>query len=220
MTACLLLGQRKSLHSLSGRLCCSPLNKKEIIITGCNLTALQVNAAAHWFWDLTSITTTLLSEKHLALFSVAETVKARIKFSEASTREMKETFTIIFNICKCNLFSVPSWQLGECVRSTCSLSTVSTLFETVQLQSKYISFIYLLISPHFYARKCIFKRTEHVVSVSVWVFSWSGFLSQSKNMHISLIGDPKFLLGMSVSGLTTTMQKHLVIPCFERDLHI
>lgn len=50
---------------------------------------------------------------------------------------------------------------------------------------------FILISPHFYDRKCLFKRDEHVLSVSVWVFSRSSFLPQSKNMHISFIGDPE-----------------------------
>lgn len=39
----------------------------------------------------------------------------------------------------------------------------------------------------------------HVLPVSVWFFSgYSGFLSQSKDMHIGLTGDSKLPLGINV----------------------
>lgn len=152
----------KSFNSLPGTLFCSPFNENEIIITGCNLTVLQVSPTAHWFWDLgrISITTTLLSEEYLALLSVVKAlvVKAGIKFSASSTGEMKETFTILFYFCKCNLFSVPFWQLGKRERNTCWLSTVSTLFETAQLQSKYISFIY---QAEIHNRSCLTRSCSY-----------------------------------------------------------
>lgn len=85
---------------------------------------------------------------------------------------MKETFTILFYFYWCNLFSFPSWSLSEPGRSTCWLSTVST--ETVQLQSKDISFIYL---AKYHNNRCLTR-----------FYSYSGL--QTARLRPVSCGDP------------------------------